>query len=329
MNIPEHWAQARSQFKRRDKQITVKRFGWSNTSAAEAQAMAQARADEALLRIQAGELLGRSEKKTAYNGSEGVPIREEVLSRHGSTVITRNGYGAQCLNTPDVLIADMDFPTRPSKRWANGVKWAGFALLALSVAAGLLQGSKAVFGAGMLFTLLVSALLTSPAWRLAVRLRGGNEGMAERRIAGFLRSHPAWAIRQYRTPAGLRLIATHQRFDARSPEVQAFFTAIEADPVYVRMCLNQQCFRARLTAKPWRIAMPAPSRPRPGVWPVNPLHMAERQAWIKRYETQASGFAACHFVAALGTGFQHIDVMPVVELHDRETRAMQKHLAMA
>jgi hypothetical protein len=38
-----------------------------------------------------------------YNGAAGVPIREEIVGRHGETVITRNSYGARCLNMPNVL----------------------------------------------------------------------------------------------------------------------------------------------------------------------------------------------------------------------------------
>ena len=36
-------------------------------------------------------------------GGIGLPIREEVLARNGDDVITRNSYGARCLNEPDVL----------------------------------------------------------------------------------------------------------------------------------------------------------------------------------------------------------------------------------
>jgi len=36
-----------------------------------------------------------------------VPIREEIVSRHGDTIITRNSYGARCLNTPNALFADI------------------------------------------------------------------------------------------------------------------------------------------------------------------------------------------------------------------------------
>jgi hypothetical protein len=52
---------------------------------------------------------------TGWNG--GTPIREEVLERRDESVMTRNSYGAHCLNTENVAIADIDFP--PQKKPAR------------------------------------------------------------------------------------------------------------------------------------------------------------------------------------------------------------------
>jgi len=110
MIVPQYWAEGRRQTRQRKRQITVRRWGWSDASQEEAQAMADARAREAFAQVERGEKLHRLEPKVAYNGAEGVPIREEIISRHGETVITRNIYGALCLNTPNVLFVDVDFP---------------------------------------------------------------------------------------------------------------------------------------------------------------------------------------------------------------------------
>ena len=69
---------------------------------------------EAFEQVLAGEPLQRREDKRPYNGAVGVPIREEIIARDGESVITRNSYGALCLNTPDVLFADVDLEQRPS-----------------------------------------------------------------------------------------------------------------------------------------------------------------------------------------------------------------------
>lgn len=120
MIVPDFWAEARRQHKSPGKQITVRRFGWSNVSEADALAIAEERAETALGRILSGENLQKREPKVPYNGAAGIPIREEVLERHGEQVITRNSYGAHCLNSPDALFADIDLrPGRQTSRRAG------------------------------------------------------------------------------------------------------------------------------------------------------------------------------------------------------------------
>lgn len=325
MIIPDHWAEARRQHRARGRQVTVRRLGWSLSSEADAQAMAERRAEEALQQILAGEPQARYERRAAYNGAAGVPIREEVLARHGEAVITRNAYGAHCLNTPSALFADIDFSDAPRGRYTLAV----IALMTVvSVALGLLQGGR--FGFVLWLLSLISAhAIVGWAQRLVVLARGGHEALAMRRIRRFLASRPAWCLRVYRTPGGLRLLATHAPFQASSAEVSDFFAAVGADPLYVRMCQHQQCFRARLTAKPWRIGISGHMRPRPGLWPVHPSRLPLRQQWVAAYEQAAAGFAACRFVTSLGSGVVHPELQAVLALHDREARADASELAIA
>ena len=69
MLIPYFWAECRLQNKQAKKQALVNR-----------------RAKEAMERILGGETLRRLETKDAYGAEDGVPIREEVVSRHGDAV---------------------------------------------------------------------------------------------------------------------------------------------------------------------------------------------------------------------------------------------------
>ena len=117
MIVPDYWAEAKRRHRTRERQTTVLRYGWSVSSLAEAQQMADQRADDALARILAGERLDRRELKVAYNGADGMPIREEVLERFGRHVVTRNAYGAHCLNTPVGLFADI--PPRRQRGWGR------------------------------------------------------------------------------------------------------------------------------------------------------------------------------------------------------------------
>ena len=100
MIVADYWAEGRVQGRIDGHQLTVRRFGWSDSSQAEAQQNADSRAGEAFEQIAAGVDLPRRERKLAYNGADGMPIREQIVSRHDDTVITRNSYGALCLNTP-------------------------------------------------------------------------------------------------------------------------------------------------------------------------------------------------------------------------------------
>ena len=219
-------------------------------------------------RVLSGVRLPRREPKVPYNGAAGVPIREEILRRDGETVITRNAYGAHCLNTPNVLFVDIDF---------DGVANARLFLVILALFLSLRwlpESSFHSFKAGAVLS--VAAIATS--WyhqsrghaALRKRCKEGGEQAAKNRIERFLVKNPSWSLRLYRTPNGLRVLATHQTFEPSDPAVAECFARSGADPIYRRMCSNQQCFRTRLTAKPWRIGIVHHLRPQPGVWPVAP-----------------------------------------------------------
>lgn len=96
--------------------------------------------------------------------------------------------------------------------------------------------------------------------------------------------------------------------------------ALKADPLYVRMCTNQHCFRARVSPKPWRIAVPRLT-PRPGVWPIRDVHMAARNEWMKNYTRAAEQFSACRFIKTLGRGSSVVKTRQVQSLHDNMSRA--------
>jgi hypothetical protein len=75
--------------------------------------------------------------------------------------------------------------------------------------------------------------------------------------------YPRQAFRVYRTSAGYRVLATNTWLDPASAETTAFLNGFGADPAFVTLCRLQASFRARLTPKPWRIGVPAPTGPAP------------------------------------------------------------------
>lgn len=329
MIIPTYWAEARIKERTKGQQITVRRFGWSDSSQEEAQTNADVRAKDALARIRSGEKLLRREVKQSYNGADGVPIREEVISRHGEAVITRNIYGARCLNTPNVLFADVDIELSINPKWISitfGFLFIGMIFYLILK----MYGQKVTFLElgeficmcvmafvwAIVLTVIVFGFLVPKLHRWFVSLQGGAEEQARKRIAAFSRKNPDWHLRVYRTPAGFRVMVTHRTFDPNEPAVAQFFRALKVDPVYSRMCLNQQCFRARVSPKPWRAGVADHIKPRPGLWPINPERLPEHKAWIENYEKLAAGYASCHFIEELGTQEVDPSAAEVQKLHD-------------
>jgi hypothetical protein len=324
MIIPKYWAEARLQHKANGRQVTVRRFGWADESLATAQAHAEKRAQIALDAIVlGGEELQRREPKVPYNGAEGVPIREEILAEHGDVLITRNGYGAQCLNSPNVLFADVDCDSGSLERLGC---IAGF-LLSIGGFIWGLTANRGSVGAGIgigIIGLLLGYVVILWLAKAVLFLTGGLRAWAMRRIERFSRRHPEWHLRVYTTPAGFRILAMHTTFDPASPQVGAYFKALGTDPLYARMCLNQHCFRARVSPKPWRMRTKDTKgtkavgrlRPRPGVWPVKPEHLPARQQWVQEYEKQSASFASCKFHCRLGAETLHPAAVAVQELHD-------------
>jgi hypothetical protein len=319
MIIPKFWAEGRVQHKEKGNQVTVRRLGWSQSSEAEAQANADTRAKEALQRILTGEDLSRFEKRVPYNGAEGVPICEEIVAEHGETIITRNSYGARCLNTPDVLFADIDFEAEPGK--------ATSCFFTLVLVIGAAFGSWKLGSVGWFIPLGLAGVvggiyLANGLHKLHLKLNGGAEKMANDRINSFIAAHPDWRLRVYRTPAGLRVLAAHRNFAPNTPEVALLFNSLKVDPVYVKMCQRQQCFRARVSPKPWRIGVDSHMKPRSGRWPPRPEAVGPRREWIDAYEQKSAGFSACRFERETGKGIMNRDVDKVIALHDQLCRAL-------
>lgn len=317
MLVPQYWAEASVCHRHGNKQVTVRRFGWSDSSQTDAQQHAEQRAQDAMARIQSGEPLLRREPKRAYNGADGVPIREEIINRVGDTIITRNGYGALCLNTPNVLFADVDFALQVPVRWL-------LVIGGLELLFALLLATVAGWGVGLVagvLGLLLAYPLANALYKVWLGLGGGPEQQARTRIDRFSAAHPDWHLRLYRTPAGFRVLAMHRLFDPVEPAVADSFAALGTDPLYQQMCRHQRCFRARVSPKPWRIGLARHLRPRPGIWPVSEAGMALRQQWVADYNRLAERFAACHFVGQLGSQTVHPDALSVQRLHDELCRA--------
>lgn len=154
--------------------------------------------------------------------------------------------------------------------------------------------------------------------KLRVLLGGAiREDPVVERARRWLAGKPGWGFRVYRTRAGFRLLATHAPIDPGSPETQAVFGALGADPLYVKLCQTQQCYRARLTPKPRRIDIDAPKTR----WPFPDVDAeAAFMNWERAYRDKARQFVTCSLVTSLGNTQVHPELAAIVRFHDEATR---------
>jgi hypothetical protein len=155
------------------------------------------------------------------------------------------------------------------------------------------------------------------------RLFGGAspEEAARAKLRETLAKLAKGAFRIYRTAAGFRALAVDREFDPAGREAGDIMTATGTDPWFVRLCLAQKSFRARLTPKPWRCGLKHP----PGEFPrTDPAHQAGFAAWLAEYEEVSKGYATCRFLETAGKGGFGLAVdEELVALHDRATRATE------
>lgn len=135
-------------------------------------------------------------------------------------------------------------------------------------------------------------------------------------IRSLSRQNPNWSLGVYQTAAGLRVIVTNEFFPAQDAFVASIMDMLMADRLYRKLCRTQNCFRARLTPKPWRIGLTetAPKFPFP-----NSDVESEFDRWYKKYLQRAAKYSVCQKIAHFGPDETIPECRPLVELHDRLT----------
>ena len=153
----------------------------------------------------------------------------------------------------------------------------------------------------------------------------GNKLTPEDKLLSIVRTlceqNSSLGARVYRTHNGWRIMLTGKDLAPVSPRMKQLFAALHADPLYASMCERQQCWRARLTPKPYRVGVTGFPRPVDS----ESIHSVESQEWIARYEEACAGKAVCRLVDCIGRPVSG----PVVELHDQLTQAGIPDLALA
>jgi hypothetical protein len=134
------------------------------------------------------------------------------------------------------------------------------------------------------------------------------------KIEQYQKQNPQYTIKVYETFAGLRVVVTNQIFENYSAPAKAIFLALGSDPLYVKLCEAQSCFRARLTPKPWRIDI---DRPRSRFPRQEQAELDEFASWVQKYEMASRSVSTLKLVSVFGRDFEHPDVAWVLAVHDQ------------
>ena len=275
MRIPRYWTKASYVGRNLEgKELTCTAWGWSFNGLASARDEARSRARRIF------DCLVNGRQPRAYEYSDR-PLREEIVHTlrqddKDIAIITRNRYGALVLNTASALFVDIDFPRLRPEGFLDGI------LLSLS----------------------------------SSRRRQRQAAVREKTldaIRDWSRRHPDHAFRIYRTYAGLRLLFVDRRYDPSSDQVARILNELGSDPLYRTLTSKQECFRARLTAKPWRCGAEVPPNQYP--W-ANDIAEQAYRAWEERYTETADAYKACELVESHGKEATNNEILAVLEMHD-------------
>ena len=276
MKIPPYWAKETYEGEDgKGRGRFATGLGWSFESFEKAKTEARERARRVF------ELIVNGEKPGMY-GYLDRPIREEIvetISQDGEevAVITRNSYGALVLNTALVMFADIDFPA---------LRWRG------------------------VWDALVMMFSRKKRRERRKEIEDERLDWVGRWVQGN-RDHP---VRVYRTANGLRLLFTGRLYEPTSEETMGMLGELETDPLYLQLTCNQECFRARLTPKPWRCGC---DRPPTGYPWADEEGEREYRRWQQQYDEKTAGIPVCDLVEEYGSLAENAVIRQIVEIHDQ------------
>ena len=132
------------------------------------------------------------------------------------------------------------------------------------------------------------------------------------KLREFQSSNPEWSFRVYKTHSGFRYIVVNGKQDPESDTVARVMDAVGADPLYMKLCRVQKCFRARVSPKPWRCESSSPSVRFPF---ASSDEKSQFEVWKKEYEELEVKYASAKFLETIGRNSDP-SLQPLVKLHD-------------
>lgn len=289
MNIARYWATATARAEDPDgnpMEFTIRRG--SDISQDDARHNAEDAAKAIAGRLRAGHEPPKWYEYSTRQLPE--PILEEISDESGQRAgaITINRFGCEVLNTQRLAFLDIDLKPSRSRR-----------------ASGALLGR--LFGRGK------AEQPTGDTTQIAV------DG-ALSQLKSWVRKQPRTGVRAYRTSAGLRYLFVSPAMDPMRALHEPVYEELGCDPLYRRLCVAQDCFRARLTPKPWRINVPTPRE-----WRVDRLEAEPSyyDRWHESYLVKAGNYAACAYLDSFGeTDAPDETAARLIAIHDERSGAL-------
>ncbi len=132
------------------------------------------------------------------------------------------------------------------------------------------------------------------------------------RLKEFQRSNRQWSFRVYATHSGFRYLVTHARQDPNDSGLLRVMDALGTDPLYMKLCKSQKCFRARVSPKPWRCGLTSPNVRFP--FPDEGRRKVF-ELWKADYDSFSNEYATARFIESVG---DRVDsgLRSTIELHD-------------
>ena len=282
MYFPRYWHLSSSEATNPESgaQLPLNVWGWDDHSEEAAKQLSEKRLARVVERFKKG----IQPQWNSWYEYEDRPLREERIEEISgesglSAVVTRAKSGPLILNTAGIMFVDIDLPEfylQPSARGCLGLLFPG----------------KKTENPGQKSTHYTVTLA---------------------KIEKAASLHPDFAARCYETPNGFRLLVTDKVYDPKRGGSKNILQSFGADPLFTRLCEKQSCYRARLTAKPWRLGMKAA----PANWPVPDKLIAKHTRWLQSYAKACVGTGACRFLKTIGTSNQVCDeAQVIIKIHD-------------
>ena len=144
------------------------------------------------------------------------------------------------------------------------------------------------------------------------------------KIETLCRQDSSLGLRLYRTTNGYRILITSKQIPTNEASSVSLLKTLGSDRLYVSLCKTQDCYRARLTPKPWRCNFHGP----PTKFPYrSAAEEQEFRHWLQEYDSARGEFATCALIGDFGSAHRDPVGEKIVQLHDHYTLDGDKPIA--